>query len=264
MNAMRDNPVKARLLAGGHSFGLFAMEFFTAGLPQIVKAAGAEFIVFDMEHSAAGVDVMKNQIALCRGVGIAPFVRVPQAQYHFIARLLDAGAMGIMVPMVESVEQAELIVASAHFPPTGRRGAAFGIAQDDYIGGNVPDKIAAAHERTLLMLQIETERGLEQLDAIAAVPGFDSLWIGFLDLSNFLGVHGDYAHPRYLAAIDRIVATARRHGKVLGTAAPSEAFACDYYAKGFRMIAHASDFGLMQSALSQRLQGLAKFAADHR
>jgi 2-keto-3-deoxy-L-rhamnonate aldolase RhmA len=260
VSAMQDNPVKTKLLAGGHAFGLFAMEFFTPGFPQIVKAAGAEFILFDMEHSAAGIDVMKNQIALCRGVGITPFVRVPQAQYHFIARLLDAGAMGIMVPMVETVEQADLIVRSAHYPPAGRRGAAFGIAQDDYVGGSVPEKIASAHERTLLMLQIETERGLENLDAIAAVPGFDSLWIGFLDLSNFLGVHGDYGHPEYLEAIDRIVAAGRKHAKVLGTAAPSEAFAKDYYAKGFRMIAHASDFGLMQSALSQRLQALSRFA----
>jgi len=257
---MRANPVKTKLLAGGHAFGLFAMEFFTPGFPQIVKATGAEFIMFDMEHSGAGIDVMKNQIALCRGLGIVPLVRVPQAQYHFIARLLDVGAMGIMVPLVETAEQAELVVRSAHFPPAGRRGAAFGTAQDDYVGGNVPEKIAGAHARTLLMLQIETEVGLDNLDAIAAVPGFDSLWIGFLDLSNFLGVHGDYQHPEYLAAIDRIVAAGRQHGKVLGTAAPSEEFARDYYAKGFRMIAYGTDFTLLQAALSQRLQGLSRFA----
>ncbi len=257
---MRANPVKSKLLAGGHAFGLFAMEFFTPGFPQIVQATGAEFILFDMEHSGVGIDVLKNQIALCRGIGIVPLVRVPQAQYHFIARLLDAGAMGIMVPLVETAEQAELIVRSAHYPPTGRRGAAFGTAQDDYVGGNVPDKIAAAHARNLLMLQIETEVGLANLDEIAAVAGFDSLWIGFLDLSNFLGVHGDFQHPTYLAAIDKIVAAARRHGKVLGTAAPSEEFARDYYAKGFRMIAYGTDLNLLQAALTQRLQGLSRFA----
>jgi 2-dehydro-3-deoxyglucarate aldolase/4-hydroxy-2-oxoheptanedioate aldolase len=212
--------------------------------------------MFDMEHSAAGMDVVKQQVALCRGLDVAPMVRVPAARYHFIARVLDAGAMGVMVPMVETAEQAELVVRSAHYPPQGRRGAAFAVAHDDYAAGSVPEKIAQAHARTLLMLQIETERGLDNLEAIAAVPGFDSLWIGFLDLSNFLGVHGDYSHPRYLDAIERIAASARRHGKVLGTASPSDAFAREYHARGFRMIAHGSDITLLQSALSGRIRAL--------
>ncbi|MCW5626182.1 MAG: hypothetical protein KIT73_15820 [Burkholderiales bacterium] len=253
---MRSNPVKEKLETGGHAVGLFAMEFFTPGLPQVVKNAGADFILFDMEHSAAGIDVMKQQIALCRGLDLVPFVRVPAAQYHFIARLLDAGAMGIMVPMVDTVEQAELIVRSAYYPPMGRRGAAFGAAHDDYQGGNVKDKIDRANARTFLMLQVESDIGLSNLDAIAAVPGFDSLWIGFLDLSNFLGVHGDFENPKYLAAVDRIVAAGQRNGKIMGTAAPSEAFARDYYGKGFRMIAYGTDQGMLQAALGEKISGL--------
>ncbi len=121
---MRDNPVKTKLVAGGSSFGTMAFEFFTPGFPQAARAAGAEFILFDMEHSAAGVETMKAQFQLCRGIGLVPMVRVPAAQYHFIARMLDAGAMGIMVPMVESVEQATHIVSCTRYPPHGRRGAA--------------------------------------------------------------------------------------------------------------------------------------------
>src|SRR5438309_383098 len=128
---MRENKLKERLLAGTPVFGTMAFEFFTPGLPQIAKSAGAEFLLLDMEHSGAGIDLMKAQIAACRGIDLAPLVRVPRAEYHFVARLLDAGAMGIMVPMVETREQAEAIVKWTRYPPEGVRGAAFGVAAHD-------------------------------------------------------------------------------------------------------------------------------------
>ena len=250
---MRDNPLKKKLLGGAASYGLFAFEFFTPGLPQIAKEAGAEWILLDMEHSGAGMDIIKQQLAYCRGVDIVPFVRVPTYQYHFIARVLDMGAMGIMVPMVETVEQARDIVSWTRYPPAGRRGAVLGAAHDDYTGGSAGDKFGRANERCLVMLQIETEVGVAHAEDIAAVPGVDSVFIGFLDLSNFLGVPGELQHPKYLAAVDRIAAAAKKHGKVLGTAAPNEAFAKEYYARGFRLICFGTDAGLLQSALSQRI-----------
>ena len=98
---MRDNPIKQRLSDGGSALGTMVFEFFTPGMAQIAAAAGAEFVLYDMEHSGAGIDTIKAQMAACRGLDIVPMVRVPTTQYHFIARCLDAGAMGIMVPMVE-------------------------------------------------------------------------------------------------------------------------------------------------------------------
>ena len=101
---MRANPIKPRLAEGGTSFGTMIFEFFTPSLPQIVRAAGAEFLLLDMEHSAVDFETVKTQIALCRGIGLVPMARVPATQYHFISRLLDSGAMGVMVPMVETAE----------------------------------------------------------------------------------------------------------------------------------------------------------------
>jgi 2-keto-3-deoxy-L-rhamnonate aldolase RhmA len=253
---MRPNPLKQKLLSGGTSYGLFAFEFFTPGLPQIAQAAGAEFLLLDMEHSGAGIDTMKQQLAYCRGLEIAPFVRVPASHYHFIARVLDAGALGVMVPMVETAQQARDIVAWTHYPPRGRRGAILGGAHDDYSGGSARDKLAALDERCFLMLQVETEVGLANVEEIAAVSGVDSICIGFLDLSNFLGVPGETHNPKYLAAVDRIAAAASKHGRVLGTAAPDAAFAKEYAAKGFRMICFGTDAGLLQSALSARIKAM--------
>lgn len=253
---MFDNPLKAQLQRGENVFGLFAFEYFTPGLAQSAKVAGAQFILFDMEHSAAGIDVMKQQIAYCRGLGVTPLVRVPSNQYHFVARVLDAGAHGVMVPMVETAEQARAIVRWSQYPPKGRRGAALGAAHDDYTGGSAREKLAALNERCIVMLQIETEIGVQNVDEIAAVPGVDSICIGFMDLTNFLGVPGEGQHPTYLAALDRIVAAAKRHGRYLGTAAPDEAFAREYVSRGFQFICFGTDVSLLQSALSQRIAAM--------
>lgn len=254
---MQPNPVKTKLAAGQPAFGTMAFEFFTPSLAQIVKAAGAEFLLYDMEHSGAGVETMKAQFASCRGIGLVPMVRVPATQYHFIARMLDAGAMGIMVPMVETREQAELIVSCTRYPPDGRRGAAFGVApHDDYLPGSVTEKIAAAHERTLVICLVETAVGIDNVDAIAAVPGVDVVWLGHFDLTNFLGIPGEFTHPRYLQAVDALLAACERHGKTPGFMAADDAWARDYRARGFRILAYGIDVGLMQTSLARGLATL--------
>ena len=143
-------------------------------------------------------------------------VRVPATQYHLIARPLDVGAMGLMVPMVESAEQAQTIVDSAKYPPVGRRGAAFGVAHDDYTGGDIIEKMDIANDEVLLIAQIETARGVENVDAIAAVDGIDVLWIGHFDLTNSLGIPGQFSHPTYLEAVERVLEACQRHGKAPG------------------------------------------------
>lgn len=189
---MRDNPVKASLAAGGRACGAMVFEFFSPGLPQICKNAGADFVLFDMEHTGLTFESLKIQFALCRGLDLVPMVRVPRNEYHFIARALDLGALGVMVPMVSTVAEAAHVVACTRYPPAGRRGAAFGFAHDDYQGGEVTAKIAALHARTLVITQIETKEGLGNVDAIAAVPGVDALWVGHFDLTNFLGIPGAF------------------------------------------------------------------------
>ena len=253
---MQKNPVKQRLANGERVFGTMVFEFFSPGMPQIAKVAGAEFILFDMEHTAIDLDTVKRQVSYCRGIGLPPYVRVPATDYHFIAHALDAGAMGVMVPMVETREQAEFIVSCSRYPPEGRRGAAFGFAHDDYAAGDVTEKIAAAHARTMIMALIETERGAANVDQIAAVAGIDVLWLGHFDLTNFLGIPGQFTHPRYLDAVAAIAAAANRHHKTAGVLAADIAWGRDYMAKGFRAIAYGVDHLLYQKALADGIAAL--------
>jgi 2-keto-3-deoxy-L-rhamnonate aldolase RhmA len=253
---MRANPVKQTLCAGGRACGAMLFEFFSPGIAQICRNAGADFIVYDMEHTGIGFETLKTQCALCRGLTIVPMARVPRGEYHFIARALDVGALGVMVPMVGSAAEAERIVACTRYPPQGRRGAAFGFAHDDYQGGDVDAKIAALHERTLVIAQIETPEGLESVEAIAAVAGVDALWVGHFDLTNFLGIAGQFQHPRYLAAIDRVLAACAAQGKAPAFLASDLDWARDYAAKGFRLMAYGVDQALLQDALARGLEAL--------
>jgi 2-dehydro-3-deoxyglucarate aldolase/4-hydroxy-2-oxoheptanedioate aldolase len=250
---MRENPVKARLAAGGRAYGAMIFEFFSPGMPQICRNAGAEFALFDMEHTGLSFETLKTQFALCRGLEIVPMVRVPRGEYHFIARALDLGAMGIMVPMVGTAAEAQHIVACTRYPPTGRRGAAFGFAHDDYEVGDVAAKMAALHERTMVIPQIETDEGLRNVEAIAAVLGVDALWLGHFDLTNFLGIPGGFQHPKYLAAVARIVAACDAHGKAAAFIATDDDWARDYVAKGFRLMAYGIDQLMLQGALRHGL-----------
>lgn len=248
------NTVKQKLAAGEAAFGSMVFEFFTPGIARLCANAGAEFVMYCMEHTGAGFETLKPQFALCRAIGVTPLVRVPATEYHFVARALDVGALGVMVPLVDTAEQAERIVSFTRYPPNGRRGAAFGFAHDDYQGGDVVDKMRAIHERTLVICMIETRAGLENVEAIAAVDGVDVIWLGHFDLTNFLGIPGQFSHPQYRDAIRRIAAAAKKHGKSAGYMAASAELGREYLGHGYRMIASGTDQGIFQNSLSHMLQ----------
>jgi 2-dehydro-3-deoxyglucarate aldolase/4-hydroxy-2-oxoheptanedioate aldolase len=245
------NLAKAKLAKGEPVLGSMVFEFFTPGIARICANAGAEFVMYCMEHTGTGFETLKPQFALCRALGLAPLVRVPATEYHFVARALDVGALGVMVPLVDSAEQAERIVSFTRYPPAGRRGAAFGFAHDDYLGGDVVRKMRAIHDRTLVICMIETRAGLDNVEAIAAVPGVDVLWLGHFDLTNFLGIPGQFSHPQYRDAVKRIAAAAAKHGKSAGYMAADEQLGREYLAHGYRMIATGTDQGLLQSAVAR-------------
>ena len=148
---MRSNPVKRTIGDGGVSLGTMVFEFNTPGVGRIAAEAGAEFVIYDMEHTGWSIETIRLLIATSRAANLVPMVRVPATEYHLLSRPLDVGAMGLMVPMVESEAQARLIVQSAKYPPLGRRGAAFIIAHDDYKAGDVVAKMESANDEILLI-----------------------------------------------------------------------------------------------------------------
>jgi 2-keto-3-deoxy-L-rhamnonate aldolase RhmA len=158
--------------------------------------------------------------------------------------------------MVESADEARALVAATRYPPEGRRGAAFGMAHDDYRPGSVVEKIRTANDRTLVICLVETAKGIENVEEIAAVPGVDVVWLGHFDLTNFLGIPGEWTNPRYVGAVDRLVAACRQHGKAAGFLALDEEWGRAYLERGFRMLAYGLDIQLLQGALARGLERL--------
>jgi 2-dehydro-3-deoxyglucarate aldolase/4-hydroxy-2-oxoheptanedioate aldolase len=243
--------LKTVLMSGEVVAGAMIFEFFTPGVSQILANAGARFAIYDMEHTGLGFETLKWLFATTKGLEMEPMVRVPTGEYTWIARALDLGARGVMVPMVESKEQAEALASACRYPPEGRRGAAFGFAQCDYLGGDVAEKMRDYHARTLLIAQIETERGLQNVEAIAAVEGVDVLWVGHFDLSNFMGIPGQFDHPDFVDAMQQVAQVAKKHGKIAGFMATDKAWVDRAKAMGYTMLAAGTDTALLQQALGQ-------------
>ena len=129
-------------------------------------------------------------------------VRVPSREYHHIARAMDMGAEGLMLPMVGNADEVRHIVNSMKYHPVGKRGVALQVAHDRYRPGAVADKFTAANRRTTLFCQIETAEGVENAEAMAAIDGVDCLWVGHFDLSVSLGIPGEFDHPTFKDAIE--------------------------------------------------------------
>ena len=253
---MAKKSLRARAMAGETVLGAMVFEFFSPGVAQCLKLAGCEYIIYDMEHTGLGYETLKAQVAHCRGLDVMPMARVPRSDYAYLARALDVGAQGVMVPMVNSVAEAKSIVEATRYPPDGRRGAAFGFSHDDYEAGSPLKKIKAANENNIVIAQIETERGLDVVEGIAAVDGIDVLWVGHFDLTNFLGIPGQFDHPKYLDALDRVVAAGRKHGKGLGFMASDHDWARDYQDHGFNMLACGTDHGLLMAGVASVLDSV--------
>jgi 2-keto-3-deoxy-L-rhamnonate aldolase RhmA len=248
---MRENRFAQLLREGRYAVGTMIFEFNTHGLPRLLDAVGLDFVVYDMEHSGFEMGEIRALLAGSRAAAFTPIVRVPGSDYHFLARVHDLGAGGVMVPMVSTAAQAEAIVRACKYPPVGGRGAAFGVAHDDFRSGDLAATIAAANRDNLIIAQIETAQAVEQVEEIAAVPGIDVLWIGHFDLSLSLGIPGQFDHPRFVAAIDRVVAAASAHRLPLGILVNDPGAGRVWIARGFRAICYSGDIWLLQRALAE-------------
>ncbi len=261
---MRMNKAKELLRTGGVAFGTNIFEFGTTGIAQIVAEAGADFIFLDMEHTGWSIETIRTIIASTRGLDLVPVVRPPALRYHLLSAPLDMGAMGLMIPMVETEEQARMIVQFAKSYPAGQRGAAFGFAHDDYKGGDVFEKMKSANEEVLLAALVETATGIENVDRIAAVEGIDVLQVGQFDLTNSLGIPGQFEHPTYKRALDRVLDACIRNGKAAGFMATSVEEGQRLLEQGFRCIEYWGDIFIYRQALGQAITALRNSASAAR
>ena len=245
--------IRQRLQSGEVVLGQMVLELFTSGIGPMLAACDLEFVIFDMEHGRCDIALLAEMIASCRGSNIVPMARVPDLNFAPLSRVLDLGAKGIMVPRVETREQAEEIVRQVKYAPQGERGVALGVAHDLYRAGT-QEFFQKANEEIVVILLLETAKAFENLDAIISVPGIDIAWMGHYDLTVSMGIPAQFDHPRFLDAMDALVAACRKHGVAPGFLPPTADAAAHWIGKGFRAISLGSDIGVF-------LDGVRKFKA---
>jgi 2-dehydro-3-deoxyglucarate aldolase/4-hydroxy-2-oxoheptanedioate aldolase len=178
----------------------------------MLAAAGMDFLMVDTEHCAFGVESIQSIMRSARSAGLVPLARVTQNQYPFIARILDIGAMGIMVPRVDTAEEARHVVRCAKYRPLGERGFGTRGVVTDYEAVSVREIVEWWNEHTLIIVQIESAKAVENLEEITRVPGVDVALIGPNDLSISLGMPGEFTHPRFVDAVQRTFKTCLQNG----------------------------------------------------
>jgi 2-keto-3-deoxy-L-rhamnonate aldolase RhmA len=208
--------MKERLAVGDLVLCLNLRLARSVDIAMVAKAGGYDALYVDMQHAPYSIETTATICAAALGIGITPLVRVPNHEAQWMSRVLDGGAQGVIVPDVESRSQAEAIVGACRFPPLGRR-SVMGLGPSlGYRAVPLAELNPKLNAETAVIVMLETARGIENCEAIAAVDGIDVLLIGSGDLTTDLGIPGEVGHPRLRAAYERVAAACKTHKKALG------------------------------------------------
>lgn len=236
--------------------GHFMVEFDSPGIGYLLKNAGCDFVHFDAEHSGFHYETIKSALRYFEAAGLPVIIRVPSKEYHHIARVMDMGTEGLMVPMVNDAAEIRAVLDCMKYVPEGKRGVALGIAHDHYADGPVMEKLAAANRRSTLFALIETAAGIENVDEIAAVDGVDCLWVGHFDLTCSLGIPGEFKHPKFRDSIARTYAACKKYNKSFGRLVPDVASGLEVFGQGCDFICYSGDVWVFQAALKAGVDGI--------
>jgi len=244
-----DVNMRQALRERGLKVGTGFLEFDTPGVGQIAKAAGADYAFVDMEHSGFGIETIKRVLRYFQSADLPTVVRPPTKATHHIGQVLDAGANAVLVPMIETADEARDAVQACRYYPDGRRGAALGIAHDRYRGGSMAETFAAANQNVGAIMLIESVKGVENIADIAATDGVDGLWVGAFDLSCSLKRPGDFGSREFRDAAASVITAARKHGLNSGRLVGSPEEGARLFNEGVDWISYSADVYLLRNAL---------------
>jgi 2-dehydro-3-deoxyglucarate aldolase/4-hydroxy-2-oxoheptanedioate aldolase len=249
MAALFENRVKKLLKAGKKTAGSWS-QLCSSASTEVLCRAGFDWLLIDLEHSPNDLQTLFAQLQAMSGSGVVPIVRSPWNDQVWIKRILDAGAYGVMIPSVNTKEQAVAAVGACKYPPQGFRGIAGSPRAAGY-GRDTASYLKRANDEILVILQVETPQAIENLDAIGSVPGVDALFIGPMDLSTSMGYLGNPAHPEVQAAMARVEAKAKALGLPLGTISAGWDQAKALYERGYQMVTLMSDVILLSRSSAE-------------
>ena len=251
------NPVKSKLKRGRSSIGSWIASAHVS-VAEILAGVGFEWIAVDMEHSNIVLSDLPALFAGIENSGAVPLVRLPENDPSFARRVLDTGARGVIVPMVNSKKDAQSVVEAVKYPPEGKRGV--GIARAHAYGRKFQEHVKKSNQDVLVVIQIEHIDAVKNIESIFSVPGIDAYLIGPYDMSGSLGIPGQLRHPKVEEAKAKVLKAARNKRIVPGIhlVHPSEPEIREVLGLGYRFVALSSDILLLKDASDQ----LRKMALD--
>lgn len=244
---MLQNKIKWALKEDKAVLGTGLVGFASAPVLRTLANSGVQWLFVDMEHSSIDVSDLLETVQFANALGMCSVPRIPSLEYHWVARALDTGSLSVMVPRIESAEQAELAVKWAKFPPLGIRGAG-SPAHLSYAPVTWAEGVEIANRESMVVLQIESRKAVDNIESIASVPGVDAFLLGPLDMSISLGHPGDLDSEESHEQFRRVCHVARAHGVAVGIACSGDN-ARLYYEMGIRLFSIGNVLGHLRTGL---------------
>jgi 2-keto-3-deoxy-L-rhamnonate aldolase RhmA len=247
------NVARERLVQGELALGIGVRGVRGVEVARVMKTAGFDFLFIDLEHGATSVETVFGICVAALDAAICPMVRVPHGELALGTRCLDAGALGVVIPHVDSAEEAREMVQAFRFAPLGRRSIGGAYPQFGFASVPAQEVVGNLNQATLVVAMIETPRAVEQAEAIAAVPGIDVLLMGTNDLCLEWGIPGQLENERVVGAIDAVVSACRKHGKWPGLGGVyGRQLMQRYVGRGMRFVLGGNDISLLLNAAQEQ------------
>lgn len=248
--------MKQKIHAGEKVLGMFLSEIGAPNLVRVMQASGVDFVIVDCEHGYFDFSQVAAIAAVGNGIGFPVIVRVPGVSRECIQKYLDAGVDGLLVPMLETEEQARTLVRLGKYAPEGARGISTMRPHSNYNPGELAAYTEKANRRTMFFAQIESRAGVQNAGAIASVPGLDGIFIGPNDLACDLGTTGQFNTPEMDEAIGHVVEAARAHHIPCGIIASSASFLRKWEERGMNMFSCDSELGLLKKGIQAMVKSV--------
>lgn len=248
-----NNSARQRLAAGELAIGVGVRLARTVEIGKLMRGCGYDWLLIDLEHGTISLDSASQISMAALDAGIAPIVRVPQDEYAMAARAIDGGALGIIMPHVDTAEQAKATVANLKYPPLGHLSAGGAMPQNEFKPVRGVEAAESMNQTVLLAVMLETPVAIANAEAIAAVPGIDIVMIGTNDLMMEMGIGGNPDHPAIAKAYEGMIAACKRHGKWAGMGGVHRDESMARYIRlGTQFILTTNDLALLLAQAAQR------------
>lgn len=261
---MKISEIKEKLKNNDRVLGTMITVFQNPDIVKLIKVSGYDFAIIDCEHGSFEYGEVARMIGMSRAIGLPIIVRIAEIRRELVLKYMEMGADGLLLPSTETKEQAELLVKYSKYAPMGDRGVSLSRPHTDFKKVNGREYMDAANRNTILMCQIESRKGVEHIEEIIGTEGIDIAFVGPNDLSQDMGVLGDYGNPLMVEAYEKILSAAKAAGKATGIHFGKKEPLVPWIKAGYQMNMCGNDVSFLMNGAKSSLEYLEEATAENK